>query len=316
MLKEVAKTTKKDLDRLAKVAARYKEVTKKLQKAQENLANLREQKRSYVEGVRDAALNFTSFSAFERPQDVFGNVEDWSVGNIKSQLTERLNTVKRWGTNLKKMLQMGFSKNLYDQVVQMGPEAGALFSDALIQATPAEIGELNTLGSQAATIAQDIAATAGSQMYDAGIKAAEGLVKGLQERKAELQKVAEDLGKQIAQAIKKALKIKSPSGVGADIGSNFASAVAMGMRAQTNEVSAAATLLGRAMQFDPTATYSGSGSPYGYAPPVVGAGNTVPPAGKTVEVKVEQTINTQEIDPRKQAADLGWEVAQKIAGLL
>jgi TP901 family phage tail tape measure protein len=62
----------------------------------------------------------------------------------------------------------------------------------------------------------------------------------------------------------------------------------------------------------PGAAFDGPGLPGGYRPPGFGpgAGGAGPAPRPSIEIK--QTINTQEIDPAKHAADLGWEVARRL----
>jgi len=57
-------------------------------------------------------------------------------------------------------------------------------------------------------------------------------------------------------------------------------------------------------------TETPGGGPGGYQPPGFGG---APSSGGGSYIEVKQTINTQEINPAKHAADLGWEVARRLA---
>jgi hypothetical protein len=66
-------------------------------------------------------------------------------------------------------------------------------------------------------------------MYAAGIKAAEGLVKGLEMKKKSIEKAMMRIAKAMEKAIKKALGIKSPSRVMQQVGHFTAEGFAVGI---------------------------------------------------------------------------------------
>jgi exonuclease VII small subunit len=306
LLHDVEEATRKDLKKLEGVVTRYRKVMKKLEDARNKLQNLREEQRAYIQNVASSIKSYGSFSSFGANTDVFGNESAVSLDFIKTNIASRLAVVKEFGSNLKKLLKMGYSKAIYDMVIQLGPEQGNEYAKALLAATPAEVKELNQSVGEINSMAQEIAKAAGSEMFDAGIKAAEGLVKGLEKKKKELERVAANLGKLIAQAIRKELGIKSPSAVGKAIGANFGGSIARGMNEQKKAVERASTVLARAAQFDPD-SISGSSKPF---PSVVGAAGTPGGTpGKTIYQQVD--VHTAEIDPRRHAAALGWELAER-----
>jgi TP901 family phage tail tape measure protein len=304
LLKSVADETAKDLKRLQNIVKRYRDVAKRLDDARDRLRTLREEQRSYQQNVEGAIMSYGSFASFGRPTDVFGNEEDVSLEFIKTNISSRLAVIREYGQNLKTLLSMGYSKAVYDMVVQLGPELGNEYAKALIAATPTDVKEINRGIGQIQSQASGIASAAGSAMYDAGIKAAEGLVAGLEKKKKELERVARELGRLIAQTIRKELGIKSPSKVGIKIGSNFGSAIARGMHEQSKNVSRASSVLARAAAFDMSAT-TGSSRPF---TPVVSGYGGAGGDGKVIHNEID--VYTQEIDPRANAAKLGWELAQ------
>lgn len=306
MLDNIVKATEGELKKLDKLGKRYKSVLKRLEAARDKLRNLRQERKAYIDSVKSSLRDYAF--TFEKPTDVFGNEEDWTVGGISNQLKEKLAQIKEFGSLLKKVKKR--FPGLYEWIVAMGPVDGSAFAAALLQATDAEAAGINSMVGEINSQSAMIAEAAGNTMYNAGIKAAEGLVKGLESKKKELEKIAKILGEAIAKAIKKALGIKSPSSVGIKIGQNFGGALAAGLRSQQKSVSRAAIVLAKASELD----LSDPNSTYGKTP-VVGARYTGPVAGSAgagnggKTIKQEITVNTQEIDPRRHAAQLGWELA-------
>lgn len=311
LLDDVVDATEKNVKRLQKLGERYEKVMKRLQKAREKLQNLRDEQKAYIQSVKESIKSYGSFSSFSTPQDVFGNEQAVTSGYIQQQLAQRLAVIKEYGDNLKKLLQMGYSKAVYDMVVQLGPEAGNEYAKALLAATPEEMSSINQMVGDIQSQAGAIAQAAGSEMYDAGIAAAEGLVKGLEDKADDLRKIAKKLGRLIARTIKKELGIKSPSKVALSIGHNFGGALASGLRDQAKDVSRASKILAKATELDLTDPRSTYTSPVvsermrgGFAGPVQQPSN-----GDNKIIKQEITVNTQEIDPRAHAQKLGWELA-------
>lgn len=311
LLQGVARATNDEVRKLVKVAKQFRDVSRDLDKARADLQKIQEQKRSYIQNVESTIKTYGSFSSFGTNTDVFGRERPATLQSIQEQLAKRLATVKEFGSNLKALLAAGYSKAIYDMVVQLGPEAGNEYAKALLSATPSDVTALNKTVGELNTTASSIASTAGSAMYDAGIKTAEGLIAGLERKERDLRKVAERLGKIIASEIRRALKMRSPSRVGLDIGQNFGASLARGLKSQARSVSRASNILATAAQFDPSTTTSQPPR----APSVVG-GYRMPATGAYMREPIKQInqkidIHTQEIDPRRHAAQLGFELANR-----
>ncbi|WP_344247949.1 hypothetical protein, partial [Actinocorallia libanotica] len=88
----------------------------------------------------------------------------------------------------------------------------------LASASAADIRAINSQQAALESAAQRAGTTAGDAMYAAGIKAAEGLVKGLEKQQKKVEAAMLRIAKALEKAIRKALKIKSPSGLMAEVG--------------------------------------------------------------------------------------------------
>jgi len=198
---------------------------------------------------------------------------------------------------------MGYSNAIVNMVVQLGPEKGLEYAKALLQAKPKQVKALNMTQKDIGTAAENISTKQAKEMYQAGINAAEGLVRGLQRKENAVKRAARKLGRHIVAAIRAALKMKSPSRVGIDIGANFGGSVASGMRTQARDVDRASRLLAAASQFETHARTP--------RPPVVGATTQPGTGAPSKTIKIDQHITTQELNPRVHAAQLGWELAAR-----
>ena len=84
-------------------------------------------------------------------------------------------------------------------------------------------------------------------MYDNGINAAKGLVKGLTKQKKTIEKTMMDIAKSMVKAIKKTLGIKSPSRVMARIGDWTADGLVGALRKRVVDVGEIAARWGEAI---------------------------------------------------------------------
>lgn len=91
-------------------------------------------------------------------------------------------------------------------------------AQSLLNATPAQIAEINSLQKQLEASANKAGTVTADAMYGAGLRAAEGLVKGLTAQQKAIETAMMTIAKSMEKSIKKALGIKSPSKVMEPIG--------------------------------------------------------------------------------------------------
>jgi murein DD-endopeptidase MepM/ murein hydrolase activator NlpD/phage-related protein len=157
----------------------------------------------------------------------------FDAGGILAGLKVRLGQLKDFGKNLQTLAARGLSKALLQQIISAGPDQGAAWAKALVDATPAQLKELNSVQGQITAAAGQYGKDAADAMYDAGAQSGKGYLTGLKAQEASINKAMSDLAKKIQQAIKKALKIKSPSRVFAELGRFTVQGFTQGMRAAT-----------------------------------------------------------------------------------
>jgi TP901 family phage tail tape measure protein len=190
------------------IKSRAKQVVDDLGKAQQKLKDLISTQKQYEQGVKSSIADFASLSHISNT-DVFGNTMPVTFKNLKHGLAKQLQTVKKFKRLLKRLLKAGYNNNIYNQVVQMGPEDGVPYAQALLDASPRQVKKMNKMVDEVSSTANDIAKSSGKQMYKAGIKAAQGLVDGLRKKKKALARVGREMGLAIIKALADILNSKS-----------------------------------------------------------------------------------------------------------
>jgi hypothetical protein len=141
-----------------------------------------------------------------RIASTIGSPLDIYVGELGKQRSD----IEKFHASLNLLKTMGLDDASYAKFLEDGVGIQP-FLDELINAGPNAVGAINglTLGVGHAADALGLAATA--ELKQAGVDAAQGLVTGLKSQIGEVEKQMRGIAKAMVKAIKKALKIKSPS---------------------------------------------------------------------------------------------------------
>jgi TP901 family phage tail tape measure protein len=225
------------------------------------------------------------------------DVQKRSSAGMISGLGNRLVALQKFQTQLRDLANRGLDKETVAQLAQQGVDSAGALVNTLAQSGSDDLKQISYLQGQIRKLAGDTGTKVAGDLYNAGIKAGQGLVKGLQSQISVITKQMTTIATALIKAIKKELGIRSPSKVFANIGVNTAQGYVNGYVKRMN--SQMDTLTG-ATEFTP-----GTGLGYRTAPTSLG---TV--VNKTYDIK--QTIYTNEISPVKTAADLGWELQGRI----
>lgn len=213
-------------------------VTKSLESAKTKLDGLKDAAASLKSGVRSGIIGSTNIT---RSASGDGPV---TVASIMGGMRQSHDKATAFSKALKDLKAKGLDKGLIQEIAQAGIEGGGLeTAGALLKASSSEIGSLNSLRVGIVKSADSAGATAADAMYGAGIRAAEGLVKGLESQKKSLEKSMLDLAKFMEKSIKKALGIKSPSKVMEQVGDFTAQGFADGIRKNRSVQPAWASML-------------------------------------------------------------------------
>lgn len=202
---------------LADIAKAREVVAKSLEAAKGTLADLRKaradlasQVASSIKGELDLRTGIGQAAKSALGYDIQGKTTFASVaGTVKSMAAK----AKTFANILGSLAKKGIPAGLIQEVAALGTTDGIEVGRALMSGTIAQIKSLAndyaSLGSWSAGAGNYVAGA----MFDVGIQAQAGIIKGLEADDAKLAKAAQNLATKITKAVKKALKIKSPSQV-------------------------------------------------------------------------------------------------------
>lgn len=242
--KAAIKVVDKETAALAKNAKKREAVYRKLDKASDKLQELRKASSEYAANVRNSTLDYFNVTNLSTA---------FNSDALLAGLQKRLDKVRQFTALIADLVSKGLNKNIVDQLVSAGVEGGLATAQAIATGGQPAIDEFNALQTEIDAAANTLGNTAAGSMYDAGIQAAQGLVKGLRSQKQKLEKFARDLAKDLALAVQKALGIRSPSRVFKYLGQQVVAGLEIGIRDNAG-VKRGMVQLADAMQrnFDPS----------------------------------------------------------------
>ncbi len=182
------------------------------------------------------------------------------VTNLQTELAD----IKRFAADLKKLKALGLDNSIIQRIIAMGPMQGAAYAEVLIKAAEAGhgigtgkgkmggpgtgpplagdtgiIAQLNSAYQQIQSYSKQAASSVTASMYAAGVASAKGLVAGLKAQEKAIDKQMRHIADVLVRAIRKALRIHSPSGVMHDHGLMITQGLAGGIDAGAPLVEAA-----------------------------------------------------------------------------
>lgn len=299
----MAKHFNKKYDSNKKAAAATKAAVKSIKdeykalkanaKAQDALRGRLADARKAYEDLKKAAADYAkSIASGFKSYASLGNLNSaFTADGMAQQLQDRLAKMKRFAALMATLVKNGLNKDMVAELAAGGVEGGLAYAEALAAGGPAAIKEMNGLQTEINKTANTLGATASNDMYQAGINAAEGLVKGLEAKAKKLEKAAKRLAKAMVEAIKKALGIKSPSRVFKRLGEFTIEGMEIGL-ADTRGVTRSMRNLSEAMT-------------YAYSPRLTTAAGTGNRGATNVTVQVN-------VPPTADKATIGREVASAL----
>ncbi|MGW2932965.1 hypothetical protein ACWDA7_14105 [Streptomyces sp. NPDC001156] len=194
-------------DRVIKMLTTQAGKLKELAKARDAVAAKIAAAQQFAANTRSGAQQFASLASLPNSGAGFG------ASGILNGLLVRLAQLKTFSGNISKLVKMGLSKGLIQQIIAMGPDQGAAYAAALVAATPSQLKSINSTQAAIDKTATSFGNNAADILYDAGKQAGKGFLTGLKAQQASIERSMSDLAKAIQKAIKHALEIHSPSRV-------------------------------------------------------------------------------------------------------
>ncbi|MEV7125868.1 peptidoglycan DD-metalloendopeptidase family protein [Streptomyces sp. NPDC093260] len=181
-----------------------------------------------------------------------GNVFD--AGGILAGLNTRLAQLKKFGANLTILAKRGLNKTLLQQIITAGPESGAAYAQALVDATPAQLTQINAAQSAITKATGAFGKDAADAMYDAGVDSGKGYLAGLASTQKAIEAQMAKIAKAVQKTIKVQLQIKSPSQVLRGLGRFTGLGYAQGVEDTVPQAQAAAARMAGTVRATATAT--------------------------------------------------------------
>lgn len=159
---------------------------------------------SFKDQIADSIKSFGSLLEAQA-QTINGIQQQLTSNDIIVSMQERLAKIKKFQENLRLLLSLGISQDVYRQLVEAGVEGGSAYADALVAGGPGAIGTVNQLVSDIGKTADEVGLQASDRLYQAGVDSAQAWLDGLKSIESNLAAQAEILGRAIGDAIQRGL---------------------------------------------------------------------------------------------------------------
>jgi tape measure domain-containing protein len=219
----------KKIDALAK---KYDDYTGKINDAKKALEDIKKTRDDFKKSVTDQYSVLPDISA------------DTTVAGYETSLKTQIEKTKQFANTLQRLRDLGLNDDAYRQLLSKGVDA-LPFAQQLLAGGKNAVNEVNSLDSQLAKAAKALGSSASSELYDAAVKSAEGLVKGLQLQQKAIEKIMDKIADSMVKAIKKKLGIKSPSREFMAVGGYSAQGLIKGLVEMSGSVEKAAAATGQ-----------------------------------------------------------------------
>ncbi|HZX05672.1 hypothetical protein [Kribbella sp.] len=192
---------------LVVLAGKRSAAATQLKAAQSKLAAALQVRNDFKKSITDAAMSFNSITNVQAPDTGL------TAGGIIAQMTERLRQTQQFAANLANLKKRGLNSTTYQQIAEAGVDQGGSIASALLSGGGNTFNTLNRLQANISSASAGLGNTAATNLYQAGVDAAQGLVNGLLAKTKALDLASQKLANQIVAAIRKKLGIHSPSKV-------------------------------------------------------------------------------------------------------
>lgn len=197
------KILQNNTNRLKSLVNLSNSVSARLKTAQANLKAVQD---AYTKAQSDAAQKVRDSFDLVTPGQTFVN-----LNLLQERFQDTVARAKQFAADIARLSKRGVDKDLLQQLADAGATDGSVVARALANASDAQLKAFNSLSGQLRGASNTVGRTVADSLYGAGVRAAQGLVKGLQSQEKAIDKQMLRIAYAMANAIKKVLKIKSPS---------------------------------------------------------------------------------------------------------
>lgn len=232
----------KESQELMGLAHARDDVASRLKSAQKKLADLKKAWSDEAKSVASGIMQGFSVVT-DAPQEGFALTAQDVVNKMRDQMAKAV----QFAAQLQALKKKGLRADLIEQIATAGVDQGGATASALSGASKAQIDQINQLQTATKSAANAAGKSVADSMYGAGIRSAQGLVKGLQSQEKAIERQMMRIAKAMQTAIKKALGIRSPSQVFTALGQYIPQGLAKGIQAGARDATTAASNLAGAV---------------------------------------------------------------------
>jgi tape measure domain-containing protein len=224
-------------------------LTEEIKAARDEIAAAQDElNKTIAEGGTPEAIA-SAQAALDQAQASFATLIDGKKldksGNSVDQLATYMDALKNqtaavgaYASTLEQLRKLGLDDATYQKLLREGT-ADQSFANQLLAGGKTAVQGLNKLDSQLMRVSTTLATRASRNLYQAGVDAAAGLLRGLESKEDELHKAIVRMADDIVNTLRAKLKIKSPSKVFEQIGRYSMEGLAIGFRNSSNTVTGA-----------------------------------------------------------------------------
>ncbi|WP_067184632.1 phage tail tape measure protein [Microtetraspora niveoalba] len=285
----------KETDRLQTIAKKREQIIQAIADA-----------KKYADDIAKQAADFANLSNL-------GLGEGAGAGDIISGLQSKLSALTRFADDIKKLAAKGLNKTILRQIIEAGPDKGLDLAEMLVGADGSEIKAINKAQAKIDKVSKQMGKNSADALYDTGKQAGKGFLRGLEGQLKEMESMMAKIAKAVVAAVKKELKVASPSRVFMEIGDNTMLGFIEGVLGQSTAATAAAAgVVGQAVAAAASVPAPGVPSPiYGpSAAPAYGAEYGQAASGG-VTVNMYDAVIREEADIGRLGAEFGFELTAR-----
>lgn len=238
-IKATAKDLEKDI-RTAFSGKKESNLIKMVDRQTEKLLTAAKKRDALIAKIKEAKAFASDVTKNARESAGLANLgmepDKVTAGGIKGGLASKLAQVKQFTKYVDMLAKRGLNKSLLRQILNMGPEQGYAYASALAGADKNTFKSINSMQSQLDKSTTKLGKLGADRLYDSGKNAGKGFLKGLEGQQKDIEKLMMSIAKGMQKAIKKALGIKSPSTVMAEVGKFSTQGLAKGLIAAVPHV--------------------------------------------------------------------------------
>ncbi|MEU5580929.1 hypothetical protein ABZ791_30095 [Streptomyces huasconensis] len=210
-------------NRLVAYVNKYTKTLLSLASRRDSIAAAMKRAKEFAESTRVGAKKSASLSG------MFEGDEPVTASGINSKLQQRLARMRTFSSYIKTLAKRGLNKTMLREILEMGPEEGYAYASALAGSSSKLLKEINSTQYKVNDEASKLGRSGADALYDSGKNAGKGFLKGLQSQQSAIEKQMLKIAKGMDRAIRRALGIKSPSTVMAQLGRYSTEGLARGL---------------------------------------------------------------------------------------